>query len=524
MDALERLKQADPARDASGASRAQRSALAKRLSQRRPGVAAHDAPRRSFVMPIAIAAALAVAVFGFAQPTSATLAWSPTADTSPLAPSAELKAVCTEGMPLTAEQLGLLTEDSIGLVDTRGNASLVVWSTPALRLHCMLLRENSGALLRGPAMLSEPVTQGGAAFSIEFMAGTEWMNEMVMVLSGQAPEGTAEVTVVGQESVDFSASVNSAGQFAVWWPSDSGQVTGSVVARDAEGNDLDTRALADYFKEAGAREPMPTDDGATSGLPGDGMLDLERPLPSAGGGEGGFVPATISSVVVPSQVDAGQPLVVRFRAENTALINTPVVFIGGPSGWVTSWCGFGSAAVRVSGDEVDGQYEFSCLIPPNAPIGDYIVQIGCECVFPSYDDDPYDPWQYFSFKVVGGSTDSSAPEILDVAISSLTVSPGDTLEIQTLARDESGIAFVFAWVEGPNGRITNDAGLPWIVDFGTGDIPSEQDMNGNVLFFQTVQLRSDAQSGTYRIWYSVADSIGNREALYSGSFATFEVP
>ncbi|MFM8915098.1 MAG: hypothetical protein ACKOFY_02375, partial [Candidatus Limnocylindrus sp.] len=134
MDALERLKQADPARDASGASRAQRSALAKRLSQRQPGVAAHAAPRRSFVVPIAIAAALAISVIGFAQPTSATLAWSPTADTSPLAPSAELKSVCTEGMPLTAEQLGLLTEDSIGLVDTRGNASLVVWSTPALRL------------------------------------------------------------------------------------------------------------------------------------------------------------------------------------------------------------------------------------------------------------------------------------------------------------------------------------------------------------------------------------------------------
>jgi hypothetical protein len=111
----------------------------------------------------------------------------------------------------------------------------------------MLLRDATGGLVRGPAMLSEPVTQNSAQLNIEFMAGTEWMNEMVMVLSGQAPEGTADVAVVGQESEDFSASVNSAGQFAVWWPSASGQVTGRVVARDAEGNELASLQLGDYY-------------------------------------------------------------------------------------------------------------------------------------------------------------------------------------------------------------------------------------------------------------------------------------
>jgi hypothetical protein len=168
-----------------------------------------------YVAPAVVVIALIVFLIGFAQPSRATLAWSPTADTSPLAPSAELKTICTEGMPITAQQLDLLTDESLDLVDTRGNASLAVWSTPTLRLHCMLLSDDSGALVRGPAMLSEPVAQNGTQLNIEFMAGTEWMNEMVMVLSGHAPEGTADVAVVGQESEDFSASVNSAGQFAV---------------------------------------------------------------------------------------------------------------------------------------------------------------------------------------------------------------------------------------------------------------------------------------------------------------------
>jgi len=188
VDPLERLKQADPARGVAGASRAKRAALAGRLSQQQPSLTTSSASRRSFVVPIAIAAALAISVIGFAQPMRATLAWSPTADTSPLAPSAELKTLCTEGMPITAQQLELLSDESLDLVDTRGNASLAVWSTPTLRLHCMLLRDATGGLVRGPAMLSEPVAQNSAQLTIEFMAGTEWMNEMVMVLSGQAPE------------------------------------------------------------------------------------------------------------------------------------------------------------------------------------------------------------------------------------------------------------------------------------------------------------------------------------------------
>jgi len=529
VDALERLKQADPARGASGASRAKRTALARRLTQQQPGVIAHAAPRRSFVVPIAIAAALAISVIGFAQPTRATLAWSPTADTSPLAPAAELKAVCTEGMPITSEQLELISDDSLDLVDSRGNASLVVWSTPALRLHCMLLSDDSGALVRGPAMLSEPVAQNDAQLNIEFMAGTEWMNEMVMVLSGQAPEGTVDVVVVGQESEDFSASVNSAGQFAVWWPSTSGQVTGRVVARDAAGNELASLELGDYYKDSGARQTAPPADGAgdgtdsdpTSEMPGGGMLDLERPLPPVGGGDGSFEPAQITNVRVPAEVQAGTPLVIRFRMTDPSGYQAPVAFVGGPSGWVTSWCGFGVAAVRVSGDQRDGEYEISCLVPSNAPSAGYIVQIGCECTFP---ESSGEPWSVtYPFELVGGSGDVRVPVIASSRINWFgEVAAGSTFSVSTYATDESGIAYVVAWVDGPNGRITNDAGQPWAADMGLDTIAR----NGGVgweQFVQTITLRDDATPGRYRLWFSVGDSIGNRAALYDVTLIEFVI-
>lgn len=529
MDALERLKQADPARGASGASRAKRTALARRLTQQQPSVIAHAAPRRSFVVPIAIAAALAISVIGFAQPTRATLAWSPTADTSPLAPAAELKAVCTEGMPITAQQLELISDESLDLVDSRGNASLVVWSTPTLRLHCMLLSDDSGALVRGPAMLSEPVAQNAAQLNIEFMAGTEWMSEMVMVLSGQAPEGTVDVVVVGQESEDFSASVNSAGQFAVWWPSTSGQVTGRVVARDAAGNELASLELGDYYKDSGARQTAPPADGAGNGtdsdpaseMPGGDMLDLERPLPPVEGGDGTFEPAQITNVRVPAEVRAGTPLVIRFRMTDPSGYQAPVAFVGGPSGWVSNWCGFGIAAIRVSGDQRDGEYEISCLVPSNAPSAGYIVRIGCECTFPDASGDSL--FVTYDFNVVGGSSDVRVPVIMSSRITWFgEIAAGGTFSLSTYATDESGIAYVVAWVDGPNGRITNDAGNPWASDMGLDTITRTGVVDGE-WFVQTITLRDDAAPGRYRIWFSVGDLIGNREGLYGVTLIEFVI-
>jgi hypothetical protein len=255
-------------------------------------------------------------------------------------------------------------------------------------------------------------------------------------------------------------------------------------------------------------------------MPGGDMLDLERPLPPVEGGDGAFEPAQITNVRVPAEVQAGTPLVIRFRMTDPSGYQAPVAFVGGASGWVTSWCGFGVAAVRVSGDQRDGEYEISCLVPSNAPSASYIVQIGCECTFPDASGDSL--FVTYPFDLVGGSNDVRVPEIGRAQITSVgVIRPGGTLEVTTLAKDESGIAYVVAWVDGPNGRTTNDAGQPWASDMGLDSVIRSQAAKGWEQFVQTITLRDDATPGSYRLWFSVGDSIGNRAALYDVTLITF---
>jgi hypothetical protein len=260
-------------------------------------------------------------------------------------------------------------------------------------------------------------------------------------------------------------------------------------------------------------------------MPGGGMLDLEPPLletPLLPGGDGTFEPAQITNVRVPAEVQAGTALVIRFRMTDSSGYQAPVAFIGGPSGWVSNWCGFGVAAVRVSGDQRDGEYEISCLVATSAPSAGYIVQIGCECTFPESSEESFSV--RYPFDLVSGSTDASAPEILKSAIVEAgVIRSGDTFSVRTLATDESGIAYVVAWVEGPNGRITNDAGQPWDAEMGLDTISREPGGNGTEAFTQTITLRADATPGRYRLWFSVGDSIGNRAALYNVTLIEFVI-
>jgi hypothetical protein len=100
---------------------------------------------------------------------------------------------------------------------------------------------------------------------------------------------------------------------------------------------------------------------------------------------------------------------------------------------------------------------------------------------------------------------------------------GSTFEVTTRAKDESGIAYVVAWVDGPNGRTTNDQFQPWASDMGLGSIVRSQAVNGWETFVQTITLRNDATPGRYRLWFSVGDSIGNRAALYDVTLIEFVI-
>jgi hypothetical protein len=124
---------------------------------------------------------------------------------------------------------------------------------------------------------------------------------------------------------------------------------------------------------------------------------------------------------------------------------------------------------------------------------------------------------------VGGSSDVSAPVIASSRINWFgEVAAGSTFSVSTYATDESGIAYVVAWVDGPNGRIPNDAGQPWAADMGLETIQRSGGV-GWEQFVQTITLRDDASPGRYRIWFSVGDSIGNRAALYDVTLIEFVI-
>ncbi|MBU6255907.1 MAG: hypothetical protein KGN04_00570 [Chloroflexi bacterium] len=525
----DRLKSADPARGVAPLPITQRKAMARALLNQRIADTAPRAPRRRLVLPIALATALVVTVIGFTRPSSSTLAWSPIALTDSAVTSEELKSSCTEDLPLDAAQLRGITAESLSLVDLRGNAGLAIWSTPEMDFHCMVFLGDNGSIVRGPTMFGEPQPYADTRLSVDFMAGTEWMGKMIMVLSGHAPAGTSSVYVVGEQSEAFYATLNEEGRFAVWWPTTDAPLQGTVVARDAEQGVLDTLELSSASAAGRATQTAPpnTENPSEANLgdelspPGGDALDPRALAPRDPNATVGEL-ATISDLVVPTEVSAGAPLVIKFRMVDPAGAQSPVAFIGGPSGWVSTWCGFGMLATLVSGNDNDGVYEVSCLIPASAPNAEYQVFLGCECMFAD-GRSAMGVGTGFSFRVVGGSSDAAAPEILVVTISSASIAAGGTIDITTTARDESGIVYVVAWVEGPNGRITDDAGVPWAKEMGLTTITSRDIGDGRMEFVQTVTMREDATSGTYRVWYSVGDLIGNRDALYSITLATFEV-
>jgi hypothetical protein len=265
-----------------------------------------------------------------------------------------------------------------------------------------------------------------------------------------------------------------------------------------------------------------SDSDPTEEMPGGGAIDPTDPMPPVGGGDGTFEPAQITNVRVPAEVQAGTALVIRFRMTDPSGYQTPMAFVGGPSGWISTWFGVGLAAVRVSGDQRDGEYEISALVPVNAPSAGYIVRIGCECKFPDASGDSL--FVTYPFDVVGGSSDVRVPEIGRAQItSSGMIRAGSTFEVTTLAKDESGIAYVVAWVDGPNGRTTNEQLQPWASDMGLDSVVRSQATKGWEQFVQAITLRSDATPGRYRLWFSVGDSIGNRAVLYDVTLIEFEI-
>jgi hypothetical protein len=209
--------------------------------------------------------------------------------------------------------------------------------------------------------------------------------------------------------------------------------------------------------------------------------------------------------MVVRQIQAGTLAVFTVNVSDVATVEAVYGSIGGTPGWVTQWCGFRVPTELVSGSEKSGTYELRCTIPFNAVNDNYTLFVG------AVDMMGHTAEQRIAFEIVGGSTDKRIPSVTKLDLPA-SVSPGENFVIRVEATDDSVVAGIYTWFLLEGGGFSNENGLhaegsePRVISLTQTDAIFEQDY----LFGQ------NAPEGTYKVWISVRDGVGNREFYDTG--------
>ncbi len=208
----------------------------------------------------------------------------------------------------------------------------------------------------------------------------------------------------------------------------------------------------------------------------------------------------ISDVVVPDVVTAGTTMTFTWRVTDSGGVSNTNMRFGGDSGYVTSWCDFVVVADLVTGDAFDGTYRASCSLPDNAVNSTYTVFLMASDMFGN--SSTWDTSTQFEFSVTGGSTDASPPA---VSVLGATVE-GDSVIVRWRATDPAGVAGQSAWMAHNTYSFASIEGsyfaynAPFLVG---GDA-----VDGR--YEQRLDRRSIAPDGTYTVWLTTIDTLGNR--------------
>jgi hypothetical protein len=205
----------------------------------------------------------------------------------------------------------------------------------------------------------------------------------------------------------------------------------------------------------------------------------------------------------PAVVTAGTSFSVRWRVADTDGVSSTGVTMGWASGiWTT--CGFGQSGRLVSGTMTDGIWEYVCAVPASAVNTDYSLDVSAQ--------DMMGNWSSlggFSFTIVGGNPDSTPPAYRNVRLVSGAV-VGGTLTITWTLDDPSGIDSAVMWVAGPSGGFSDAAGQRYAL-YETMVVTRDCAVDGSTCnLTQTVQLSPTAPAGSYALWVSATDLLGNK--------------
>jgi hypothetical protein len=269
-----------------------------------------------------------------------------------------------------------------------------------------------------------------------------------------------------------------------------------------EGAEAETPAAETPAAEDPQSEPSPSEE------PSPDVDPLAEPSVDV-------APPTVSYDSVPTQVVAGTTLTFTWRASDPSGISegSSNAWIGGPSGWV-DWCGLPIPGVVVSVDGPSILYQVSCAVPANAVNQTYSIFINAQDSFANAGSVSPGADGIGDFEVVGGSSDAEPPVFSDVEVPP-TVAPGATFTMKWRVVDPSGVDSS-AWVVGPAGLADQFGSFQegWELErLPVSDTES--------VFVLTVRLAERAPGGTYEVWISARDGLGNKK--FEGSGVTFFV-
>jgi hypothetical protein len=215
-----------------------------------------------------------------------------------------------------------------------------------------------------------------------------------------------------------------------------------------------------------------------------------------------------------SVVAAGTVVTFSWKISDISGIDSSWVKIGGPSGWVVSWCGFVIMGEVVSVVDGVSTYSVKCQIPSTAVNAVYTAFIDGVDFFGK----PAQQTQ-INFMITSGVSDAMAP-----VTSNVTVVDGDPVTRQPItitwnSTDISGVENVMVWVMLKDGGFANNSGRSYF-DYGTPTRISGTALDGE--YQQVITPNAQTISGTYGIWISARDIYGNK--VFAPSNVNFQTP
>jgi hypothetical protein len=208
----------------------------------------------------------------------------------------------------------------------------------------------------------------------------------------------------------------------------------------------------------------------------------------------------ISSIAVPKVVTAGTTVTFTWRVTDSGGVANTNMRLGGYSGYVTSWCGFVVTANLVSGSAFDGTYQAKCDVPANAVNGSYTLFLMASDSFGN--SAGWDASSQFDFSVTDGSSDALPPSVSDLSARV----DGGSVVVRWRATDPSGVAGQSAWLAHNVYSFASTEG-PYFV-YNAAVLVAGDALNG--VYEQRIDRRQITPSGTFTVWLTVIDTLGNK--------------